>query len=105
VVDAAVTITFPGGAYTTDGMSQGDILLMTDFTGGTGTGFSATDFDNKKFMITSVDSTTQVTITMPSNSTASTTGTFKVQWYYPVGDQLNKLELMVGVYLYLVEIF
>jgi hypothetical protein len=83
--DAAVTITFPGGAYTTDGMSQGDILLMTDFTGGTGTGFSTTDFDDKKFMITSVDSTTQVTITMPSASTASTTGTFKVQWYYPVG--------------------
>ena len=83
---AAVTITFPGGAYTTDGMSQGDILLMTDFTGGTGTGFSSTDFDDKKFMITSVDSTTQVTITMPSASTASTTGTFKVQWYYPVGD-------------------
>jgi hypothetical protein len=83
--DAAVTITFPGGSYTTAGMSQGDILLMTDFTGGTGTGFSATDFDDKKFMITSVDSTTQVTITMPSNSTASTTGTFKVQWYYPVG--------------------
>jgi hypothetical protein len=82
---AAVTITFPGGAYTTDGISQGDILLMTDFTGGTGTGFSATDFDDKKFMVTSVDSTTQVTITMPSASTASTTGTFKVQWYYPVG--------------------
>jgi hypothetical protein len=82
---AAVTITFPGGSYTTAGMSQGDILLMTDFTGGTGTGFSATDFDDKKFMITSVDSTTQVTITMPSASTASTTGTFKVQWYYPVG--------------------
>jgi hypothetical protein len=82
---AAVTITFPGGAYTTAGMTAGDILLMTDFTGGVGTGFSTTDFDNKKFMITSVDSTTQVTITMPSASTASTTGTFKVQWYYPVG--------------------
>ena len=83
---AAVTITFPGGAYTTGGMSAGDILLMTAFTGGTGTGFSSTDFDDKKFMITSVDSSTQVTITMPSASTASTTGTFKVQWYYPVGD-------------------
>ena len=82
---AAVTITFPGGSYTTAGMVAGDILLMTDFTGGTGTGFSTTDFDDKKFMITSVDSTTQVTITMPSASTASTTGTFKVQWYYPVG--------------------
>ena len=82
---AAVTITFPGGSYTTAGMVAGDILLMTDFAGGTGTGFSTTDFDDKKFMITSVDSTTQVTITMPSASTASTTGTFKVQWYYPVG--------------------
>ena len=82
---AAVTITFPGGSYTTAGMVAGDILLMTDFAGGTGTGFSATDFDDKKFMVTSVDSTTQVTITMPSASTASTTGTFKVQWYYPVG--------------------
>ena len=82
---AAVTITFPGGIYTTAGMVAGDILLMTDFTGGTGTGFSTTDFDDKKFMITSVDSTTQVTITMPSASTASTTGTLKVQWYYPVG--------------------
>ena len=36
-------------------------------------------------MITSVDSTTQVTITMGSNSGATTTGTLKVQWYYPVG--------------------
>ena len=81
---AAVTITFSGGASTA-GMSAGDILLMDDFTGGGGTGFSATDFDNKKFMITSVDSTTQVTITMGSNSGATTTGTLKVQWYYPVG--------------------
>ena len=36
-------------------------------------------------MITSVDSATQVTITMDSNSGATTTGTLKVQWYYPVG--------------------
>jgi hypothetical protein len=79
-----VTITFSGGA-STSGMSQGDILFMTEFTGGAGTGFSATDFDDKKFMITSVDSTTQVTITMDSNSSATTTGTLKVQWYYPVG--------------------
>ena len=79
-----VTITFSGGASTA-GMSAGDILLMDDFTGGTGTGFSATDFDNKKFMVTSVDSTTQVTITMGSNSGATTTGTLKIQWYYPVG--------------------
>ena len=81
---AAVTITFSGGA-STSGMSQGDILFMTAFTGGSGTGFSATDFDDKKFMITSVDSATQVTITMDSNSSATTTGTLKVQWYYPVG--------------------
>jgi hypothetical protein len=79
-----VTITFS----TSHGIVAGDIVLLDNFTAITNSNFSASDFDNKKFMVTTVPSATTITITMPSNesgSGASTSGGIRVQHYYPVG--------------------
>ena len=69
-------------------MQQDDIILLDNFTTITNSNFSASDFDDKKFMITSVPTTTTLTITMPSNETgsgATTSGGIRVQHYYTVG--------------------
>ena len=79
-----VTITFSGS----HGILKNDIILLDNFTTITGSNFSASDFDDKKFMVTSVPSTTTITITMPSNETgsgATTSGGIRVQHYYTVG--------------------
>ena len=81
---AVVTLTF-GSAHN---ITAGEILLLDNFTTITGSNFTASDFDDKKFMVTSVPSTTTLTITMPSNETgsgATTSGGIRVQHYYPVG--------------------
>ena len=51
---------------TTAGMTAGDILLLENVTPPTGSGYAASDFDDKKFMITEVVNATSVTITMGS---------------------------------------
>ena len=48
-------------------MTAGDILFLEDVTVPTGSGYSASDFDDKTFMITEVVDATSVTITMGSN--------------------------------------
>ena len=81
---AIVTITFAGD----HNISESDIILLDNFSSITNSNFSASDFDNKKFMVTSVPTSTTLTITMPSNesgSGASTSGGIRVQHYYPVG--------------------
>ena len=81
---STVTITF-GSSH---GIDAGDILLLDNFSTATNSNFSASDFDDKKFMVTSVPSATTLTITMSSNesgSGASTSGGVRVQHYYPVG--------------------
>jgi hypothetical protein len=81
---AVVTITFSGS----HGMSAGDIVFLDNFTAITGSNYSASDFDDKKFMVTSVPSATTITITMPSAETgagATTSGGIRVQHYYTVG--------------------
>jgi hypothetical protein len=81
---AVVTITFS----TSHNISAGDIILLDNFTAITGSNFSSSDFDDKKFMVTTVPTTTTLTITMPSNETgsgATTSGGIRVQHYYPVG--------------------
>jgi hypothetical protein len=81
---AVVTITFS----TSHGIGANDIVLLDNFSTITGSNFSASDFDDKKFMVTSVPSATTITITMPSNesgSGATTSGGIRVQHYYPVG--------------------
>ena len=79
-----VTITFSGD----HGISAQDIILLDNFSAITNSNFGSSDFDNKKFMVTTVPSSTTVTITMPSNesgSGATTSGGVRVQHYYPVG--------------------
>ena len=79
-----VTITFSG----THGISENDIVLLDNFSTITNSNFGASDFNDKKFMVTSVPTSTTITITMPSNesgSGATTSGGIRVQHYYPVG--------------------
>ena len=81
---ATVTITFSGD----HGISAQDIILLDSFSSITNSNFAAADFNDKKFMVTTVPSSTTVTITMPSNesgSGATTSGGIRVQHYYPVG--------------------
>ena len=85
----------------TTGMTAGDILFLENVTPPTGSGYSAADFDNKTFMITSVVDTTSVTITMASNASASATdGDLSVKYYYPVGPAQQ-----LGVYGYGISTF
>ena len=60
----SVTITFFSGSHN---ISAGDIILLDNFSTITNSNFSASDFDDKKFMVTTVPSSTTITITMPSN--------------------------------------
>ena len=79
---AILTITLSS----TSGMTAGDILFLESVTIPTGSGYSASDFDDKTFMITEVVDSTSVTITMGSNASATATdGDLSVKWYYPVG--------------------
>ena len=80
----SVTITFS----TAHNIGVGDIILLDNFTAITGSDYTAADFDDKKFMVTTVPSDTTLTITMPSAETgagATTSGGIRVQHYYPVG--------------------
>ena len=79
-----VTITFSGD----HGISEQDIILLDNFSTITNSNFAAADFNDKKFMVTTVPNSTTITITMPSNesgSGATTSGGVRVQHYYPVG--------------------
>ena len=81
---AIVTITFSTG----HGLAPGDIILLDNFTAITGSNYSASDFDDKKFMVSSTPTNTTITITMPSNesgSGATTSGGIRIQIYYTVG--------------------
>ena len=79
-----VTITFSSP----HNISAQDIILLDSFSSITDSGFGATDFNDKKFMVTTVPTSTTLTITMPGNesgSGATTSGGIRVQHYYPVG--------------------
>ena len=79
-----VTITFS----TAHNINVNDIILLDNFTAITGSNYTSTNFDDKKFMVTSRVSDTVITITMPSAETgtgATTSGGIRIQHYYPVG--------------------
>ena len=80
--DTAVTITFP----TPHGMNEDDIVLLDTVTM-TSAGFSAADFEDKKFMATSIPTAKTITVTMGSQANATTTnvGSCRAQTYYTVG--------------------
>jgi len=80
----SVTITFSTG----HGLAPGDIILLDNFTAITNSNYSASDFDDKKFMVSSTPTNLTLTITMPSaesGSGATTSGGIRVQSYYSVG--------------------
>ncbi len=85
--DKEVTITFLGS----HNFQAGDIILFGDastFSAITNSNFGASDFADKKFMVTSVPSSTTITITMPSVETgsgATTSGGITYYQYYHVG--------------------
>ena len=81
---STVTITFSGD----HGIGEQDIILLDNFSTITDSNFGSSDFDDKKFMVTTVPTSTTITITMPSaesGSGATTSGGIRVQHYYPVG--------------------
>ena len=84
-----VTITFASS----HGISKGDIVLFDNFTAITNSNFSSNDFDNEKYMVTTVPSATTITITMgsaESGSGGSTSGGIRVKHYYPVGPAVEE---------------
>ena len=79
-----VTITFPG----THTFVAGDIITFSNFSAATNSNYAAADFDDIKYMVTSVPTPTTLTITMDSNesgSGAATSGSVKYYQYYHVG--------------------
>ena len=79
-----VTITYSSA----HGLTPGDILLMSGFSTITGSNYSASDFDDKKFMVTTAPTNTTITITMASNESgagATTSGGITIKKYYTVG--------------------
>ena len=85
---ASVTINFSGD----HGIQAGDIILLDNFTAITNSDYAAANFDDIRFMVTTVPSSNTITITMPSNesgSGASESGGIRVRLYYHVGPDVQ----------------
>ena len=81
-VSAVCTIT-----KSTHGLVAGDIVQFNSVTLPGGTGYSASDFEDKNFQVTSVTSSSVFTVTQSSNATGtvSTGGSIELIPYEPVG--------------------
>tara|TARA_R100000654_G_scaffold1665_5_gene5976 strand:+ start:1676 stop:3628 length:1953 start_codon:yes stop_codon:yes gene_type:complete len=68
-------------------LSVGDIVQLDSVTLPGGTGFSASDFEDKNFQVITVPTTSTFTITQSSNATGtvSTGGSLSIKPYEPVG--------------------
>jgi hypothetical protein len=85
---AIVTINFSSD----HGIEAGDIILLDNFTAITNSNYAAANFDDIRFMVTTVPSSNTLTITMPSNesgSGASESGGIRVRHYYHVGPDVQ----------------
>jgi len=99
--DDKVTIT-----ANTNGFQVGDITLFGDtttFSAITNSNFGASDFCDKKFMVTSIIDVNNFTITMPSNETgsgATTSGGITYFRYYHVGpaEQIGAFGFGISLY-------
>ena len=83
-----VTINFS----TDHGITAGDIILLDNFSTATDSNYAAANFDDIRFMVTTVPSSNTITITMPSSesgSGASESGGIRVQHYYRVGPDVQ----------------
>ena len=85
ISEPEVTITFPS----VHGMSEDDIVLLDTVTAPPGSGYTDADFEDKKFMASSVPSATTITVTMTTNASATTAnvGSCRAQTYYTVGPE------------------
>ena len=80
----AVTITTSG----VHGLLENDIVMFDSVSGLTGSTFTNATFEDNKFMVTSIPSTTTFTITMDTNEAGtplSTAGSTSILCYYTVG--------------------
>ena len=87
--ETSVTINFSGD----HGIQAGDIVLLDNFSSITNSNFSASDFDDIRFMATTVPSSNKITITMPSaesGSGATESGGIRVKHYYHVGADVQE---------------
>ena len=81
---STVTLTFSSA----HNINKFDIILLDNFTSITNSNFSSANFDDNKFMVQTIPSSTTLTIDVGSNesgSGASTSGGIRVQHYYSVG--------------------
>jgi hypothetical protein len=85
---AVVTINFSSD----HGIEAGDIILLDNFTAITNSDYAAANFDDIRFMVTTVPSSNTLTITMPSNesgSGATESGGIRVRHYYHIGPDVQ----------------
>ena len=85
---AIVTITFSSA----HNINKGDIILLDNFSSITNSDFVAANFNDNKFQVTTIPTSTTLTVTMASNesgSGATTSGGIRVKHYYPVGVALE----------------
>ena len=83
-----VTINFSGD----HNIQAGDIVLLDNFSSITNSNFGASDFDDIRFMATTVPTSSTITITMPSAETgsgATQSGGIRVRHYYTVGPDVQ----------------
>jgi len=83
-----VTINFSGD----HNIQAGDIVLLDNFSSITNSNFGASDFDDIRFMATTVPTSSTITITMPSAETgsgATQSGGIRVRHYYRVGPDVQ----------------
>ena len=95
----SVTITFSSA----HGITKGDIILLDNFSSATNSNYSASNFDDYNFMVTTVPSTTTITITMgsaESGSGASTSGSIRVRHYYSIGPAVEESSAGFGLGLW-----
>ena len=81
---STVTLTFSSA----HNINQFDIILLDNFSSITNSNFVSSNFDDNKFMVQSIPTSTTLTIDVGSNesgSGASTSGGIRVRHYYPVG--------------------
>ena len=81
---STVTLTFSSA----HNINKFDIILLDNFSSITNSNFSSSNFDDNKFMVQSIPTSTTLTIDVGSNesgSGATTSGGIRVQHYYSVG--------------------
>ena len=87
--ETSVTINFSGD----HNIQAGDIVLLDNFSSITNSNFGASDFDDIRFMVTTVPASNKITITMPSAETgsgATQSGGIRVRHYYHVGPDVQE---------------